>query len=197
MEKRLEELALKLKECVMKGNRLSLEHVLESARILEEARQLAGRGFETWVRDKAHMDPTTARRHLRVAAFVRAHRELTPEFTTLGLAKIYALSTLDFDTARRILSNQERFSAPLDRMTDLQFKQEFRQKYSRAPRRRTPRHVFLHALSLLKKAEDAVKEAHDPARHLGPEQRLRLVRHVEGLVRIVSDWRAKGYREAT
>ena len=79
--KKLDALARRLMICRRKGNTLTIATVLESARILSEAREEAKRGFTAWLRKKGHMDPMTARRHLAVARFVREHRALTREIS--------------------------------------------------------------------------------------------------------------------
>src|SRR5262245_24691880 len=101
---RLNVLAVQLMNCRKRGNRLTLEGVLESARILSEAKSLAGAGFGKWLLEQARMDRATAYRHLGVARFVKQHVALTRQIATLSLAKIYALSALNSAEAVRVLT---------------------------------------------------------------------------------------------
>jgi hypothetical protein len=71
---RLNELAVQLMNCRKRGNRLTLECVLQSARILSEAKSLAGKDFGAWLIEQARMDRATAYRHLGVSAPARQAR---------------------------------------------------------------------------------------------------------------------------
>lgn len=156
MDPRLEELARRLRECRRKGNRMTLQYVLESAKILKEARERAKRDFSAWVREKGRMDPTTARHHLRVSEFVDRNRVLTPEIVNLSIAKVYALTTLDLDIAQRILKGQIKFSQPLEELTDIQFRIEFRKKFPPAKKRRNRQHAYQQLYSDLVRATRTV-----------------------------------------
>jgi hypothetical protein len=142
---RLNVLAVELMNCRKRGNKMTLECVLESGRILGEAKRLAGSGFGKWLTEQARMDRATAYRHLGVARFAKQHVALTRQIATLSLAKIYAISTLDSDTAVRILTGLVKFSAPLDLICDVQFRREFREMYPPKQKRRTRQHLYQSA----------------------------------------------------
>jgi hypothetical protein len=159
MDPRLDELAVRLQECRRKGNRMTLQCVLESARILREAKARAKREFGKWLAEKGHMAPSTARIHLRVEHWIAANRQLTGDFANLSLAKVYALTTLDFDTARRLLHGQIRMSKPIEELSDVQFRLDFRRMFPPARRRRTRQHAYQQLHSALVRATRAVYTA--------------------------------------
>ena len=155
MDSKLEELARRLNACRRRGNKLTLEWVLDSARILSEAKRIAGRRFGSWLRDQAHMTRDTARRHMRVAEFVQGSGLSISHFASLDLAKIYALSRLDFVIAKRYLMGQARLSAPLSDLSDVQFRRELAERFPVAKTHRSRIHVFREiqgAIGRLRKA---------------------------------------------
>ena len=178
MEDRLEGLARRILECRKRGHRLTLECILESGRILAEAKAIAKRQFGNWLQEKAHMTYETARRHLRVSRLVRENHSLTSKIATLGLAKIYALSTLDFATARKYLTGEARFSAPLEHLSDVQFRKEFRARFPLPEKRRTREHVFRSLVSALIRMEKALGQAGRFVHRLTPVQRRRIVEKI-------------------
>ena len=186
---RLSVLAVQLMNCRKRGNKLTLECVLESARILTEAKSIAGARFGTWLVREARMDRSTAYRHLAVGHFVRQHVALTRQIASLSLAKIYALSSADSTLAVRVLTGQIKFTAPIDLISDLQFRREFRGLVPARPRRLTPHHVFQSATSALTRAERAVQAAAKFARTMTPAQKTRLEQKVQALARLVSGWK--------
>jgi hypothetical protein len=189
MEARLNELARKLRDCRRKGNKLNLETVLHSARILTEAKTISRRRFGLWLRRYAHMDSCTANRHIRVAAFVKANVSLTPKIANLSLAKIYALSTLDFDHARRFLNGQEALSAPLEMMSDVQFRQEFRERFPSPKKRRTHQHIFQELYSALTRLERALGRAWRRISELKPRQQRLVARKLQTLAKAAQGWK--------
>lgn len=186
---RLNVLAVELMNCRKRGNRMTLDCVLESARILGEAKSLAGTGFGKWLTEQARMDRATAYRHLGVARFVKQHVALTRQIATLSLAKIYAISTLDSDTAVRILTGRVKFSAPLDLICDVQFRREFREMFPPKQKRRTRQHVYQAAASALTRAAKAVQEASRVVRAMTPMQRRRIELKIQALARLISGWK--------
>ncbi len=189
MERQLDELARRLQAFRRHGNKLTLEYVLESARILTEAKAIAKSGFGGWLRDKARMDRETARRHLYVAQFVKGNASLTSKIATLGIAKTYALSALDSVTARKYLTGEARFSAPLDQLSDVQFRKEFRVRFPGARKRRTRAHVFRALLSALIRASRLSQRFFHPVHKLTPSQRRRIVDKIRLLGHAVSEWK--------
>lgn len=187
MNARLDQLAQRLALCRKRGNRMMLDHILESARILAEAKALAGRAFGKWLRVKAHMDRATASRHLRVASFVNRNVASTQQIASLTISKVYALSSLDFDSAQKILRGEVRFSAPLEDLSDVQFRREFRERFPRSPARRTREHFFRSALSSLLRAG---RELHRVRRHwarLSQLQRKRILGKVRAMHEILEN----------
>jgi hypothetical protein len=189
MEQRLVELARELQACRKRGNKMTLDWVLVSARILAEAKELAGRSFGRWLREKGRMSRDTAYRHLRVAAFVKANVRSIGQIATLGMTKIYALSSLDSDKARRYISGAERFSASLESLSDLQFKREFRERFPKPKTRSTREGVFRQAIGALARAEQAVDRATRRAGQLSPRQRERIAGKVQKMARAVASWK--------
>jgi hypothetical protein len=190
MDARLAPLAVRLQACRRRGNRRTLECVLESAKILAEAKAISRRDFGIWLRERAHMDRGTANRYLRVAGFVRRNVSLMTQISNLSLTKICALSSLDSATAARLLSGRERLSAPMDQLSDIEFHRELRGRHP-APRRRMNReNVFRQTWSLLIRLEKALFRAKGIRARMSPHQRNRIVEKVAHLSRAVAGWRA-------
>lgn len=185
---RLNELAEKLMNCRKRGNKLTLECVLASARILEKAKAIAKGGFGRWLSEQAHMDRSTAGRHMRVARFVQKHGALMHQTATLGLAKIYALSSIDSGLAARILTGQITFSAPIDEICDVQFRREFLEKFPPKRPRHTREHVFQSTASALTRAEKAVRLASTFHQKMTPSQRHRIASRIRSLVKLIASW---------
>lgn len=185
---RLEELAEKLMSCRKRGNKLTLQCVLESARVLEEAKDIAKNDFRRWLTEQGRMDYSTAARHLRVARFARNHVALMPQIVTLGMVKVYALSSIDSGLAARVLTGQIKFSAPLEEICDLQFRREFREKFPPKTRKHTREHVYQSTASALTRAVDAVQEASMFFRKMTASQRQRIVNRIHTLVKLISNW---------
>ena len=186
---RLNSLAVQLMNCRKRGNRLTLECAMESARILAEAKSIAGSGFGTWLAEQARMDRATAYRHLGVARFLRGHVALMRQIATLSLTKIYALSGIDSALAVRVLTGQLKFSAPLETICDVQFRREFRRMFPPRVRRHTRHHVFQAAAGALARAEKAVRHASAFLRSMTADQRHRIEDKIQALVKLISDWR--------
>lgn len=186
---RLNELAVQLMNCRKRGNKVTLECVLESARILAEAKAIAGPAFGIWLIERAHMDRATAYRHLAVARFVRTHVALTRQIATLSMAKIYAVSGLDSAQAVRVLTGQVRFSAPLEILCDVQFRREFRRLFPGKAPRHTREHVYRTASSALTRAVAAVQEATTLLRRMTAVQRHKIEAQIQMLVKLVGAWK--------
>jgi len=186
---RLNVLAVQLMNCRKRGNRLTLDCILESARILSEAKTIAGAGFGRWLAEQARMDRATAYRHLAVARFAKQHVALMRQIATLSLTKVYALSALDSAAAVRILTGQIKFSAPLDLICDVRFRREFRQMFPPRVRRHTHRHAYQSASSALIRAEQAVRHASAFVGSMTAAQRHAIEHKIEALVRLIAAWK--------
>jgi hypothetical protein len=173
----------------MRGNKLTLECVLESARILKAAKKLAKRSFGRWLTEQAHMDRSTASRHLRVAEFVGRNVASTQQISSLSMAKIYAISTLSSEMAARVLDGRVEFSAPLDQISDVQFRREFRKLFSPKTRRITREQIYLSTASALTRAEHAIQYAAAYLHHMTETQRLKLETQIRGILKLVSGWK--------
>ena len=189
MESRLDVLATRLERCRTHGNRVTLEWVLESARILSEAKAIAGKRFPRWLKESGHMARQTARRHLQVFDLVRKSGSSMSKLATVGITKLYALASLDFVLARRVLEGQIRFSSPIAEMSDVQFRKEFRDLFPSAPPRSTREHVFRAAAGALTRAEKALHKAGVFAQRLTPLQKSKILRKVEALGRLMENLR--------
>jgi hypothetical protein len=185
---RLALLAVQLSKCRKRGNKLTLECVLESARILTEAKNAAKRRFGQWLTEVAHMDRSTAGRYLRVATFVRQNGALMHQIATLSLAKIYALSAIDSALATRVLMGEIKLSEPLDVISDVRFRREFRERFP-ARKRHSRHHVFQAATSSLTRAARAVQEASPFVRSMTPGQRQKIEHQIQALVKLISGWK--------
>jgi hypothetical protein len=184
----LQELAVRLMNCRKRGNRLTLECILESARFLGEAKEIAKKGFSRWLIEQGHMDISTANRHLRVARFIRKHGALMPQIATLGIAKIYALSALDSGAAARILSGHIKFSAPIEELSDLEFRHEFKEKFPAERRTHTRLQVYQSTASALTRAVNAMQHAASFIRKMTPAQRHKIVNRIQALVKLIAGW---------
>jgi len=188
MQERLEELARKLHTVRGRGNKLSLEHVLESGRILEEARSLSGRGFHRWLKERGHMTRDTARRHLRVTQFIRESGLSISHFAKLGLAKLYALSTLDSAAAAKYLRGELKFSKPLEELSDVRFRQEFRERFPIARKRRNREHVFREVFGAITRLRKALERGRKFAGRLSEPQRRRVAEGLKSLAETAGPW---------
>jgi hypothetical protein len=194
MEEQLRHLAVKLEACRRKAHRRTLEYVLESAKILARAKAVAGDAFGRWLKEYGHMDHETARRHLRVARFVERNASLTSKIATLSISKTYALSTLDSVTAEKLLTGALRLSRPLENLTDLEFRKEFRARFPFPPKRRTRQHAFRAAHGALCRAHKELHRAGPFARRMTASQRRRILEKVDALSRLRGLWAEPRYR---
>ncbi|HEX7899781.1 MAG TPA: hypothetical protein VF950_18575 [Planctomycetota bacterium] len=191
MERILKDLADRLHDLRLRANRVTLKHVLDSAKILQEAREIAQGEFGRWVRERAHMQYETARRYLRVAVFVQTHHNSNSEIATLSLAKIYALSSLDSDTAQRFLAHREAFSKPLSQLTDVEFLREFRQRYPKKVYRRTRLHFYREIAATLTRLRKALARGQSYAARLTSLQGERISRELEALGSQAPFWKSR------
>jgi hypothetical protein len=192
MDPKLEDLARELDECRREGNMLQLDTVLRSARILAQAKALAKRDFGKWLHDRAHMSRATANCHLRVAEFVERNVRLTKQITILSLAKVYALSTLDSDRAERLLLGEETFSKPLDQLSDVQFRKEFRERFPRERKRRTRAHVFREIEGAIRRLRDRLERGMKFMSRLTPAQINKVAGDLQDLMILAAGWKLVG-----
>ena len=188
MDDKLDRLAAELADCREKENMRTLKYVLESARILRAARKAARRGFGLWLREKGHMDRATACRHLRVADFIRQNVALTTHLESLSIAKVYALTTLKPKRARAILVGKETFSLPLNEMSDLQFRAEFRKRFPSTRKTPTWWQAFRRARADLSRARISMKELLPFSDEMSRGQKLGMAEEIRLLLQIVSGW---------
>lgn len=191
MDEILKGLAEKLHELRLRSNRITLRHVLEMAKVLTHARDVAQRGFGRWVREKAHMQYDTARRYLRVASFVEANHDLNREIASLSISKVYAISSLDSDTARQLLTRRLALSKPLDRLTDVEFLREFRLRFPKPARRRSRAHVFQQISADMTRLKKSLGRGQRFASLMSDLQRERIARDLAGLGAHAEVWRLK------
>lgn len=188
MNTELQGLARRLDECRRRGNKMTLGHVLESAAILRRAKELAKRNFGTWLREEAHMVRLTALRHMAVEDFVGRNVSSTKQIASLSIAKVYELSTLDPGIARRILLGLDRFSLPLDQLSDVQFRREFRERFPQPSKRRTRQHSFMEVYSAIVRLKRAFLRGGRHASRMTPGQRERIVRELRGVIQAARGW---------
>lgn len=188
MEK-LSLLAVQLTKCRRRGNKLTLECILESARILSEAKAIAHRGFGIWLAQEAHMDRSTAGRHLRVAKFARQNGALMHQIATLSLAKIYALAGLDSAVAVKLLTGQIKLSSPIELISDVEFRRNLRAIATPRAPRHTRHHVYQAASSALTRARTAVAQATEFLKSMTAVQRHKLEGQIQALVRQIAGWK--------
>lgn len=167
---------------------MTLDHVLESAGILRKAKLLARRGFGKWLDEHAHMDRHTAARHLAVAEFVGRNGALTRQIASLSIAKVYELSALHPDMARSFLLGKDRFSKPLDRLSDVQFRKEFRERFPAPSKRRTRQHSFMEVYSAVVRLKRAFARGGRHAGRMTPAQRERIVRELRAVIQAARGW---------
>jgi hypothetical protein len=191
MNEILKDLAEKLHGLRLRSNRVTLGHVLDMADVLTRARNVAQREFGRWVREKAHMQYDTARRYLRVSSFVDANHDLNREIASLSISKIYAISSLDSDTSRQLLTRRMALSKPLDRMTDVEFLREFRLRFPKPVRRRTWAHVFREISAHATRLRKSLARGQRFAGRMSDLQRERIARELAGLGAHAEVWRSK------
>jgi hypothetical protein len=191
MDEILKDLAEKLHDLRLRSNRVTLRHVLDMAKVLTQARDVAKRDFGRWVREKAHMQYNTASRYLRVASFVGTNSDLNSEIASLSIAKIYAMSSLDSDTARQLLTHRMALSKPLDRLTDVEFLREFRERFPKPVRRRTRVHVFQEISADMTRLKKSLGRGQRFAGQMSELQRERISRDLAFLSSYAEVWRSK------
>lgn len=182
-DEKLEVLAQRLQACREKGNRVALQNILESARILREAQREAGDGFAVWLRDQGHMDPSTARRYLRVADFVEEHRASMSVFATIGVVKLYALASLPPEVVPGVLDGSIPFSAPLEEIPDVRFRTEVREMSPRGVTKKDAYHAYLRMCGYLVKARGGMQAARRFKSRFTAAERKRIREYVDGIVR--------------
>lgn len=186
---RLDALAQELRECRRGGNRVSLQFVLDQAAILQRAKTTAANGFGTWLREQAHMDWSTAERYMRVRKFVEANSALTPKISTLSLAKIYALESLELATARKLLRGELELSEPIEMLSDIRFRTEVRFRFTTHGRRNPQVRIFRDIMHSLARTERSLAFASRGARHLRGDQKRAIAARLERLSKSVAGWR--------
>jgi hypothetical protein len=189
MDDRLADLARRLDECRKVANRMTLANVLESAQILTEAKRIAKGAFTRWLRTTGGMDPSTARRHLAVASFVSENGALTHELARLSIAKVYALTTLDFETARGYLTGAIVLSRPLDQMSDVQFAREFRRRHPRPRQPQTRKRIYQEVYSAIVRLRIKLQRGERYASALSPAQHRKIVEAFEALLNEAAGWK--------
>lgn len=97
----------RLEECRKRWHRSTVQYVLAVVRIVRAARRAAKteRRWGQWIRDETHMNRTTVYRYLRVAEFLQANVDDRQQLIDLGIVKLYALSRLTREQARRVIKN--------------------------------------------------------------------------------------------
>jgi len=189
MEKRLNELAVELEACRRRGNRMTLEHIVESARILEEARKIADGDFGTWLRTQGRMTRRTAERHMAVAALARNHATLMAQIATLSLAKLYALTNLDFELAAGYLKGEIRLSKPLDQLSDMEFIREFRGRHPAPNKQLNRRHVFQDVHGAIVRLRRKLVQGERFARVMSPAQQEKIVDAFQAMLDAAAGWK--------
>lgn len=179
----------RLEECRRRWNRHSLEYVLESGRILHAARDLSrnqGRWLR-WLRSEAHINQSTAFRHMRVADFLKRDYALKHTFATLSLAKVYSLTRTKPVVARR-LAHDDRVRA----MTDAEFAQFFQHYLPTSNRTPTATNLFRSIMSGLEKADRGIARWKRARRAIPTEYRGGIQSRLRELLAAASHLRGSG-----
>ena len=190
MDARLGVLAKRLEACRKRGNRMTLQNVLESARILEQAKAIAKDDFQKWVVEEGRMDPTTARHHMRVAKMAKEHRYFNTAFATLSLTKLYALSGLWEDSLREVMSGEVKFSKPIEGLSDVQFLSEFRQQFTLRIKKINRGHMYREVTAKITRLEKAFRRGRKLLGRLKPDFKLKLAERLDALIMTATEWRA-------
>ena len=182
MAEEMERYTRQMDDCRKRWKRQSLEFVLESARILQEARQAAESNgcWSHWLREKVHMNRVTAYRHMKVASFIGANVALKQHLTTLGLTKIYAITRLKPELVSGLVSD------PVVReMSDARFAAFIRPHIPVRRRRPSPPNLLRSILATLARAEKTViRWQKSPDRIPGPH-RARILARIQELLQII------------
>ena len=197
MDARLGLLAKRLNACRKRGNRMTLQNVLESARILRQAKAIARGDFEKWVVAEGHMDPNTARHHVRVAKLIEAHPNLNSDLANLSISKLYALSALWNDSFRDVMSGKIRFSKPIEELNDVQFLSEFRQRFHLKIKKINRGHAYREVTAKITRLEKAFRRGRKFLGSLRPELKLKLAERLDALIMTATEWRAVARATAT
>jgi len=161
----------RLEACRRQWNRGSLDYVLESAKILQEAKTAADneRRWLRWVTEAAHMSRMTATRHLGVAHFLSRNVTLKRHCATISISKVYALSRTKPIVAHRMLSDER-----VRRMTDVEFAGLIRPYLPKTKRRPTVPNLLRSILSGLEKASRGIARWKGARTAIPPEHRSRI-----------------------
>src|SRR5437867_10319090 len=127
------------------------------------------------------MDYDTALRYLRVAEFIKASPALMREISSLSIAKIYKLSTLDSNVSSKLLTGKTALSRPLAQLSDVQFHQECRTRFPGKPKKSNREHVFRSTYSVLVRAEKSLRRAMHFAGRMTHSQRKRIFEKVTAI----------------
>jgi hypothetical protein len=169
--------------CRTRGNKITFACLVESGEILSEAKAKAGRLWSRWLREEARMGRETARRHMLVAEFARKNGSLTSKLASLSIAKIYTLLRLDSAMAEEFLSGQRRLSAPLEELTDVQFREEMK-AFLPGPKRIVRREkLFRKIRNAAVRLRELLRSAAQRAREMTVNQKKEVARLLEEIRR--------------
>jgi hypothetical protein len=114
---------------------------------------------------------------------------LTREISSLSIAKVYKLSTLDLSNAQRLLTGRIKLSRPLAQLSDVQFRQECRSLFPVSSKKSTKEHVFRSTFSALVRAEKTLRRAMHFSKRMSPNQRRRIFEKVTALSHLIAGWK--------
>ena len=117
------------------------------------------------------------------------------QIATLSLSKIYELSGVDLGLAVKILTGRQRFSAPVEVLSDMQFREELRALVPPKAPRHNHHQVYQASRSALAHAEKAVQHASSFFGRMTASQKLRLENKARALLTAIGRVRSSSGRE--
>jgi hypothetical protein len=168
-----------LVECRRRWNHRSLDYVLESARILGEAREAAKseRRWVRWLREGPRMSRATALKHERVANLWGRNVSLRKHFETLSISKIYALSR-----AKPVVVHRLAADARVHDMPDAEFSLFIRQYLPRAHRKAAVPNLYACIMAGLDRVGQGIARWKSSRQAIPRDFRIQIQFRIRGLM---------------
>ena len=169
----------RLEECRRRWHHGSLEYVLESARILGEARNAAKteRRWTRWLREGPRMSRATALKHERVANLWDRSVSLRKHLGTLSITKIYGLSRTKSLVAQRLAADPR-----VQRMSDVEFGLFVRQYLPRPRRKPTAPNLYRRVMAGLDRVGQGIARWRNTRQAIPRDIRLQIQFRIRSLL---------------
>jgi len=169
----------RLEECRRRWNHRSLQYVLESARILGEARRAAKseRRWVRWLSEGPKLSRATALKHERVANLWGRNVSLRKHLETLSIMKIYALSRAKPLVVQRLAADPR-----IQRMSDVEFGIFVRQYLPRTRRKPTAPNLYRRVMAGLNRVGQGIARWRDSRQAIPRDVRIQIQFRIRSLL---------------